>query len=99
MKRSIMSIDGSLQLTMLPPSKRRGRPRLPDEVRIARIRASKKAWADKHRLYIRAQVARLKARPKYKARRREMYRLKRLAWMAAGGIPGHRGRPRVDPPV
>jgi hypothetical protein len=94
-----MSIDESLQMTMPSPSKRRGRPRLPEDVRVARIRASKKAWADKHRPYIRAQIARLNARPEYKARRREMHRLKKLAWIAAGGIPGHRGRPRVDPLV
>jgi hypothetical protein len=95
-----MSIDDSfLELDMTPTSKRRGRPLLPEHVRIANIRASKKAWADKHRPYVRAQIARLHARPEYRARRLELYRQKRLAWIEAGGIPGHRGRPRVDPPV
>jgi hypothetical protein len=98
-----MSIDDSFLLTsssaaMSLCKRSPGRPRLPDDVRIANIRASKKAWADKHRPYVRAQIARLCSRPEYKARVRERYRLKREAWIAAGGIPGHRGRPRVDPP-
>ncbi len=95
-----MSVDEpSFELAMTPTSKRRGRPPLPEDVRTANIRASKKAWADRHRPYVRAQVARLCSRPEYQARRREMYRLKRLAWIAAGGIPGHRGRRRVEPPA
>ena len=69
-----MSIDAQM-----PPPPRRGRPRLPDDVRIARIRAAKKSWADAHRDYVRAQIARLHARPEYKARRRELYKLKRQA--------------------
>jgi hypothetical protein len=99
-----MSIDDSF-LTLSPCSaamslcKRRGRPPLPEDIRIARIRASKKAWADRHREYVRDQIARLHARPEYRARRAELYKLKRLAWIAAGGVPGHRGRPRVDPPI
>jgi hypothetical protein len=98
-----MSIDDSFLLTsssaaMSLCKRSPGRPRLPDDVRIANIRASKKAWADKHQAYVRDQIARLHARPEYRARRAELYRLKRVAWMAAGGVPGHRGRPRLDPP-
>ena len=93
-----MSIDDScfLRLTM-SPIKRRGRPLLSPSERAARKRACKKAWADRHRHYVRAQVATLNARPEYKARRRELHRLKKLAWLEAGGVPGHRGRPRIDP--
>ena len=95
-----MSIDSScfLHLTM-SPVKRRGRPPLSASERSARNKACKKQWADRHRQYVRAQIAALNARPEYKARRRELHRLRKLAWLEAGGVPGHRGSPRIDPVV
>jgi hypothetical protein len=95
-----MSNDDSVHaVVMAPMGKRRGRPPLPEDLRRANVLASKKAWADKHRVYVRAQVARLCSRPEYRECCRERYKLKREAWLAAGGIPGHRGRRRVDPPT
>jgi len=55
-----------------------GRPRLSSPERRARIKASKKAWADRNRDYVKAQIKALGSRPEYLERRRCHYRARIL---------------------
>ncbi len=61
-------------MTTVVVSRPVGRPRLASPERIARKKASKKAWADRNYAYVRAQIRALGSRPEYLERRRMVLR-------------------------
>jgi hypothetical protein len=62
---------------------RRGRPSLPPEERLRRIKACKEAWAQRNLATLRRIQAEYQRTPEAKARRSELDKLRRAAYRAA----------------
>ena len=71
-----------------------GKLRLTPEERHKRQLVCKAKWRDNNREHFRRQCAALNARPENIARRLELLRKKREAFIAAGGVIRPRGHPR-----
>ena len=76
----------------LPRPRHRRCPLSPEESRRRRL-ANKKAWADKNRVRVRAQICEIGRRPENVEKRKRLYRAKRDAMLAAGHVPRRPGRP------
>ena len=73
-----------MTITFTPVLLRRvGRPSLPPDERIRRVKASKKAWQERNAEYVRIQIAEIQRRPESRARRAELDRMRWAAFKAA----------------
>ena len=82
---------------MLPVSegRKRGRPPLPPDERVARRKLVQQAWKGRNHAHVSAYHTAIAALPSTKARRHEAYAKKRQALLDSGVVFQPRGRPRL----
>ena len=72
-----------MTITFTPVLRRVGRPSLPPDERIRRVKASKKAWQERNAEYVRIQIAEIQRRPESRARRAELDKMRWAAFKAS----------------